>query len=104
MRYSGLIGYAMEVEGPPGVWKNSVVERKVSGDVLSPGSSFSSNGQQLNDMQLTQRISVIADEFAYTNFTNIVYITFMGHKWTISSIQIAKPRLIMSLGGIYVGN
>jgi len=104
MRYSGLVGYTMEVENPPGVWKNDVVERKVTGDVLSPGASHSSNGQQLNDTLLTQRISILADEFAYTNFTNIVYITFMGHKWIVNNIQISRPRLIISLGGIYVGN
>jgi hypothetical protein len=31
------------------------------------------------------------------------YITYEGVRWCISSIQVQRPRLIISLGGVYNG-
>lgn len=103
-KYAGLVGYSTQKETTPGVWTNDIVERKVRGDVIRLSSSFHDSSEKVNDdLALEHRISIVADPFAYENFTNLKYITYLGHKWKVVSIEVQRPRLIISLGGVWNG-
>lgn len=103
-RYCGVIGYATTVEKSPGVWKDVITERKHYGDVLENNVRWSSTSDSTNDnLSLGNRFSIVADPYAEKNFHSMRYIEFMGTKWKITNITASRPRLIISVGGVYNG-
>lgn len=104
MKYYGTIGYAVTEETRPGVWEEKITERTYYGDVLR-NVKRSENSENLNDnINISNSLSIVADPFAYQNFHAIRYATFMGTKWEVSSVEVQYPRLILSIGGEYVGS
>lgn len=104
-KYSGQIGFATCIEDPAGsgIWKNDVVEKLYRGDILNT-TVRNQQGKEINDdVKLTNRFSIVADPFAIFHSNEIVYAEYMGVKWTVSSIEIQRPRLILTIGGAYNG-
>ena len=100
----GAIGFAVNTETSPGVWKDVITERNYKGDVLKI-SRREEQRESLNpNLTINNRISVIADAFANENIFAIRYITWMGSKWSITSVEVERPRLILTIGGVYHGN
>lgn len=100
-KYYGKVGYAMATETAPSVWENEIIEREYYGDVLSVSKRYQ-NTEHVNDnIEISNRISIVADPFAYENFLYICYVTWYGHKWKVSSVDVKYPRLILSIGGVY---
>lgn len=103
-KYYGVVGYAETVETRPGVWEEQITERAYYGDVIR-NVKRSENSENLNDnINISNSLSIVADPFAYQNFHAIRYATFMGTKWKVSSVEVQYPRLILSIGGEYVGS
>lgn len=104
-KWRGIIGYGDQQQTAPGVWKDVITERTYTGDVLKNTSSWSTNADSTNDnLNISNRISIIADPFAYKNFHSMKYAEFMGVKWKITSVDASqRPRLILMLGGVYNG-
>lgn len=100
-KFYGIIGYGETKEMKPGVWEEEITERNYYGDVLQFGRRWES-GEHLNDdLNVSNKISIVADPFAYQNFHAIRYIVWMGSKWKISNVEVQYPRLILSIGGVY---
>ena len=100
-KYYGPVGYAEYTETAPGVWKESITERYYTGDVLE-NSRRLVGSEHLNDnLVVNNRISIIADPFAYQNYHTIRYVEWMGAKWKVTTVKVAYPRLILELGGVY---
>lgn len=107
-KYSGYVGFAVEEEVEPGLWVNKVVRVKMKGDVLYEASNFSSDGRRNvekvhDDLNVENRISLIAGRKSYKEFMNIAYLEYLGVKWEVKSVQLAAPRFIVTLGGIWNG-
>lgn len=105
-KWYGKIGYVESVEDEerPGVWVNKVTEREYYGDVIKHTNRWSSSSDSTNDnLTLNNQISVISDTFAEENFRFMKYIEFMGAKWKIDSADVQRPRLILTMGGLYNG-
>lgn len=103
-KFYGAIGYAETSEVAPGVYEVVITEHFYSGDVIDSYKRWQT-GENLND-DITvgsSKISIIADNFAFGNFTTIKYIVWMGVKWKVNNIQVSRPRLILTLGGVYNG-
>ena len=100
-KFYGKVGYLTLVETRPGVWTEEIVEKNYYGDISKKMSKWQV-GEGLNDDKTySAEISIVADAFAYENFSNIKYIEFMGAKWKVNSIEIQSPRLILTMGGLY---
>ena len=100
-KFYGVIGYAETVETSPGVWTEQITERYYSGDVLKISKKWQS-GESLNDdLIISNEISIVADPFAYNNFHNIRFVQWMGAKWKVNRMDIQRPRITLSLGGVY---
>lgn len=100
-RYYGKIGYAMTEETTPGVYRETVIERAYRGDVIR-NRKQTETGEWLNDdINVSNEISILADAFAYDNFYNIRYVEYMGAKWKVRSVDVNRPRLTLSIGGVY---
>ena len=102
-KFAGLVGYATQEETVPGVW--SPVEKTVmmKGDVISRASSVQNDGKVNSDITLNHRVSLIGDAYAFENYYNLKWIELNGRKWEISSVELHRPRLIVTVGGLYNG-
>ena len=100
-KFYGVIGYAELKKTTPGVWQENITERQYSGNILKFGSR-SREGQDLNqNLEIDNRLSIVADPFAYEYFHAMRYVVLTGVKWQISSVEVQRPRLILTLGGVY---
>jgi len=100
-KFYGVIGYADQVEKSPGVWTEQITKRYYSGDVLKQAINRR-DGENLNSsVTVDNRLSIVSDPFAEQNFQKIRYVTWMGANWQIKSVEVQRPRLILTIGGVY---
>ena len=103
-KWYGKIGYAETVETEPGVWDEEITERAYYGDTYRNTRLLQNNSDGTNDnINIANQISIVADPYAYENFHKIRYAEFMGAFWDVTDINVERPRLIMTLGGLYNG-
>lgn len=102
-KFHGKIGYTTSVETAPGVWTDQVSEREYYGDVIRESKQWTTSGQVNDNLVVNNRISIVADDFANTNFSAMRYVVWIGVYWKVSSIELQRPRLILTLGGVYNG-
>lgn len=100
-KYFGTIGYALTAETAPGVWEEQLIEREYYGDVLQYSKRYQTTNQVNDNIEISNRISILADPYAFENFIYIRYLTWMGNKWKVSSVDVEYPRLILAIGGLY---
>jgi hypothetical protein len=102
-RFSGRIGYGETVETAPGVWTDEIVERSYFGDVVRNARNLQ-QGENLNpDLSVQNSISIVADAYANNHFFAIRYVEWAGTLWTVSSVEVQSPRLLLRLGEVYNG-
>lgn len=97
------IGFAQTVEAVPGVWEEKTIERPYYGELTKNSRKWSSSETLNDDLTLTNTVSVLADSFAYQNYSAMRYIVLSNSKWKITSIDIGHPRLTLTIGGLYNG-
>ena len=102
-KYCGMIGYAGLVEIEPGIWEDGITEREAIGDMLSNYRSLENSGDINDNINIANKISIVADPYAINNFHSMRYATYMGAKWKITSVEVQYPRLILTMGGVYNG-
>lgn len=105
-RFFGEVGYGDSIESPPGsgVWKDEITEYPYYGDVIRNVRRLDDDADRVNDnINVSNSISVVADEYAFEHFFNIKYVRWAGVPWTVSSVEVRSPRLILTLGGVYNG-
>lgn len=105
-RWHGKVGYVTTVESKtePGVWNGEPVERHYYGEAYRITRKISNGSDGTNaNINISNQISIVADPYAYENFHKIRYAEFMGAFWDVTDINVERPRLIMTLGGLYNG-
>lgn len=98
---SGVIGYTMVVETQPGVWSEVPHEKKYYGDIIRNNRRVIDQSQINDSININNSISIVSNKFMLENMAFMRFITFMGSKWNISSVDIKPPRLIITIGGLY---
>lgn|SRR4051812_43624061 len=102
-RFFGRIGYGVSVETSPGVWADDIVERPYYGDVIRNARNLR-EGEFLNGVINVQNsISIVADAYANEHFFAIRYVEWAGVLWTVQSVEVQSPRLLLRLGEVYNG-
>lgn len=103
-RFYGPVGYGESVESTPGVWKDAITEITYQGDVIRNVRQTEQAVDKLNlDVVISNSISIVADQFAIENFMNIRYVGWAGVLWSVPSVEVRSPRLILTLGSVYNG-
>lgn len=104
MKYSGNIGFVVSTETSPGIWEEVALDRRYKGDVIRNVRRYE-NGSYgvVDDINITNQISVVADTFMKENTSRMRYAEFEGTRWCISSVDISYPRIVLTLGGEYNG-
>lgn len=103
-RFHGRVGYGHQSETSLGVWEDTIVEKVYSGDVIR-NTRLSQQGENLNnDLSVSNSISIVADAYANEHFFAMRYVEWAGVLWTVSDVEVQRPRLILRLGEVYNGN
>lgn len=102
-KWFGKVGYAVTEEVEPGLYEPTITERSCYGDIINKRWQHQNSGEINDNINLSKVISIIADQYAYQNCSNIVYVEYMGTKWKVSDIEPDHPRLKLSIGGKYNG-
>lgn len=102
-RYFGTVGYAKTEETRPGIFEEVVTEKDYYGDVTRNIRRWE-RGEHLNDnVEINNMISIVADAYAFLNFGYIRYVSWMGEYWKVTNVEVQRPRLILTIGGVYNG-
>lgn len=102
-KWYGRVGYVRSVEDPPGVWKDIPTELPYYGDITRNNARFQSEDRINDNLIMNQEIRIVGDPFAYSNFQYMRYAEVLGTWWSISSVQIAYPRIVLEIGKPYSG-
>ena len=102
-RFYGAVGYAETTETAPGVWKEGYTERNYYGDVQKFSRRLEGSNVINDGISISNVISIIADPYAYEHFSSIRYVKWMGVAWKVSTVEVDRPRLLLTLGGVHNG-
>lgn len=102
-KFYGKVGYGISKETVPGVWVDEIVERPYYGELVRNTRKMQMSDKVIDDINIANEISILADPFARDNFQYMQYVEFMGVKWKVITIEVQFPRLILSIGGLYNG-
>lgn len=101
MRYYGKIGYFDTVETKPGLFENKMIYKTYKGDVLRNYKRNQDGSKVNSDVSVNNSISIVADPYAREHFFKIKCVEWQGALWSVSSVEVQYPRLILELGGLY---
>ena len=102
-RFYGEIGYAVTEETTPGVWEETISRRNYYGEVLQNARRWETGEGANDNLTLNNRISILADAYAYEHFFAMRFIAWGGALWKITNVEVQRPRLLLTIGGIYNG-
>lgn len=102
-KFHGKIGYAQTTETTPGVHEEIIVERDYYGDIVQNRRLLHAGDQVNPDLSLGNSISIVADAYAHMHFFAIRYVEWAGVRWTVSDVEVQRPRLLLRLGEVYNG-
>ena len=103
-KFKGVVGFAETVENTPGVHVEEITERTYSGDTHRNNRRLESSGNINDNINVSNEISILADTYAFHHLYAIRYVEFGGAKWKVATVDATKrPRLVMTLGGLYNG-
>ena len=105
-KFYDKVGFAVTQEvdpvNRPGIYKDVIKEEWYVGDlVVNMTSRWVDTSQKNDDLRINNKISIVADAFAYQNFHAIKYIWYNGVKWKVVGVEVSRPRLILTTGGVY---
>ena len=102
-RFRGLIGIKRDhVETDPGVFVPNIEEIEVTGEIRGQGARWQ-NAEQRDTVSAKHVLSIVTPEDRIVEFTEVVYIWWQGRKWSVTSIEYKRPRIELSIGGLYNG-
>ena len=102
-KYVGNVGFVKQEPNAPGsdVWVDKLVVKRYHGDVIRATRKWE-NSENLNkNFTIRNNISIVADPFAFKNFGFIRYVEWEGVKWEVTCVEVKRPRLILTIGGVY---
>ena len=101
-RFFGQVGYEIMTEAEDGCFVPETVVREYYGDVERVTRTWEASQNGVNDdLDIRNDISIVADAFAYQHFHQMKWVEWYGAKWKVRSVEVNRPRLILSIGGVY---
>ena len=97
------IGFATTVETSPGIWDEQIQEKIYYADVTRRYVKQNYDTTINANVDISNTLSIVANPEILTNLQSIRYVSWMGQRWSIGSIEVNYPRLILGIGGIWNG-
>ena len=102
-KFYGEVGYIITTETSPGIFSEDLVKKYYYGDEIKHTVRVQSSDKINDDLIPSSQVSIIADPYANNNYLNIRYVMLHGVRWKITNVDIQRPRIILTLGGVYNG-
>lgn len=103
-RYFGKIGFGFSEETPgTGKWVERIEERSVKGDILKSTRNADASSSVNPSITLSNTLSIVSNPYAMANYQAIRYAEFEGKRWVVTSVEVQRPRLTLTLGEVYNG-
>jgi len=103
-KFYDKIGFVETIDDGYGVWQEKVVrEANYYGDVLLNARRWNDGGNVNENLDIKNKLSILADPYAYQHFHSMKYVHWMNQYWKITEIEVQYPRLILTIGGVYNG-
>ena len=100
-KFHGIVGFFETVESAPDVWRDKITKRVYTGDIVK-NVTKSRDADQVNpSIIMEDRISIIADPFAYEKAHEIRYVVVHGTEWKVTGVEFNRPRIILTIGSVY---
>lgn len=101
MKFSGMIGFIKTKEVSTDAYEPIIKERHYMGDVLKNSRKWSDKQEVNDDINIQNRISILADHFMQDNLGYMRYVIWNKTKWKITDVDIQFPRITLTLGGLW---
>lgn len=102
-RFWGIVGLNRGTqEVAPGILKEVIEEVEVKGDIYLNRGSWPNAGARTG-ISVNHVLSVVTPEDSDLELTEAVYVIWQKRKWAVQSIAFKRPRVDLTLGGLYNG-
>lgn len=103
-RFAGIVGFVKTVEGEGSVWEEVATEKPYKGDIVRDARRWEKPREVNDSLTISNEINIIADSYMLSNWAFIKYVIWNGIKWKVNYIEINRPRIRLTLGGVYNEN
>lgn len=103
-KYCGMLGFSETSETSPGVWVDTITERKYRGDIVRDYRRMTRDNEVVRDYNISNTFSIVADSYFFENFQFLKYLKYAGVAWKVESVDIQYPRIQVSIGGVWNGD
>lgn len=105
-RFSGLVGFAHIVRSAPGVSSEVITEKgPYYGDVKRTALALQNASTVNTELSTSNTIEIMADDdYLSENIFAIRFVEWAGVAWIVSEVTVQHPRLLLRLGGVYLGD
>jgi hypothetical protein len=100
-KVSGKIAFATTAETTKGKYVQTINEESFKGDLIIDRRVTPANGKPVSDVVLANKVSIVGTPFIFQNSHKIVFVRLNGVPWTVTACEVARPRLVMTLGSVY---
>lgn len=100
--FYGVLGFCHTNEVSPGVWEPSVIERNYYGEFVTNYRKWEQADQINPNLKFVRTLSVVADDYLISDFFALSYVVDGGMKWKVNKVDLAYPRLTITLGDRYI--
>lgn len=98
------IGYGIDTEIAPGVWQKVITEHWHRGDILQDQTRWDSSSDVNDNLNISNKFSIVADSFIKAHKTDILYIVIDDVRWKVHNLDLSnRPRIIFTVTGVYNG-
>lgn len=107
-KFYGAIGFMADYEEGTGEYEgiaieSPIIERNYYGDITKASRRWET-GTDINDnLILNNQFSIVADDYLNEHLFAIKYVKHMGSLWKVTNVEIQRPRILLTIGGVYNG-
>jgi hypothetical protein len=102
-KFSGFIGINRgAIETAPGIFEPTMEEVEVVGEIRNQAARWQSH-EQRDTVSAKHVLSIVTPEDSIIDFTEVAYVIWQDRKWSVVAIQYKRPRIELTLGGLYNG-
>jgi|CXWK01.1.fsa_nt_gi hypothetical protein len=102
-RYHGIVGYGNSVKTGVDIFEDEIIEIEYYGDMRKQARRIADGESVSDELTLNHTISIVADEYANNHYHAIKFAEVAGTAWTVDSVEVISPRLLLTLGKVYNG-
>jgi hypothetical protein len=102
-KFHGRIGFGESVETSPGVYTDAISEQSYYGDIIRDSRQLQQATALNENILAGNSISIVGTVYALEHSFAIRYLEWAGELWTVTDVEIQRPRLVLRLGEVYNG-